>query len=276
MVEFWLYHRRFPNLDRPVTFNEKVEHRKLFDRDSRLPPLADKVIAKEHVARVLGAEWIIPTLWCGQALPPQPERNWPIPYALKGRHGSSMNLFVHSGQDEDWESIERITSKWLSARYGRPTREWLYSQLQPGLLVEPYLGSAASPLPDYKIFVFAGHAHLIQVDQGRGLDHKQWFYDRDWKRQPFEYACPAGPVDLSPPESLDRMLWAAERLAEPFPFVRVDLYEIDARPVFGELTFYPNAGRIGFKPKAVDVELGRLWPMDYQPALIAKSASTIS
>lgn len=266
MFEFLLYHRRLPNLDRPVTFNEKVEHRKLFDRDPRLPCLADKVLAKEHVAHILGTEWIIPTLWWGSALPPRSDRRWPIPYALKGRHGSAMNLFVRSRQDEDWGCIERTTDRWLRAKYGRPTREWLYTQLEPGLLVEPYLGSDEAPPPDYKIFVFAGRAKLIQVDEGRGLDHKQWFYDLDWRRQRFEYACPAGPVDLAAPKSLDKMLSAAERLAEPFPFVRVDLYEIGGKPLFGELTFYPNAGRIGFKPKSVDADLGNLWPMNYEPA----------
>jgi hypothetical protein len=59
------------------------------------------------------------------------------------------------------------------------------------------------------------------------------------------------------------MIWAAERLGASFRFVRVDLYEVNETPLFGEMTFYPNAGHIGFKPKGVDAEIGRLWPTDY-------------
>jgi hypothetical protein len=40
----------------------------------------------------------------------------------------------------------------------------------------------------------------------------------------------------------------------------LDLYEIEGRPYFGEMTFYPNSGRYAFKPESVELELGRLWP----------------
>jgi hypothetical protein len=42
------------------------------------------------------------------------------------------------------------------------------------------------------------------------------------------------------PVSLPGMLKMASDLSRPFPFVRVDLYELDARPLFGELTFTPH------------------------------------
>ena len=44
------------------------------------------------------------------------------------------------------------------------------------------------------------------------------------------------------PARLTEMLRVAEKLSEPFPFVRVDLYEHDGKVVFGELTFTPGAG----------------------------------
>jgi hypothetical protein len=261
--EHVVYHRRFPGLDNPITFNEKIAHRKLFDRDPRLPLLADKLLAKQHVTERLGPDWIVPTIWCGRSLPPRSERTWPIPYVLKASHGSGWNIFVRSREDQKWGRIERLTRRWLGTTYGTATREWAYSKVQPGLLVEPYLGDIAKSLVDYKLFVFGGTVSFIQVDLDRYQNHRQLFFDKQWRRQAFEYACPGTPDDVVPPRCIEQMVWAAERLGASFPFVRVDLYEVGERPLFSELTFYPNAARVGFKPNRVDAELGRLWPMGF-------------
>ena len=61
------------------------------------------------------------------------------------------------------------------------------------------------------------------------------------------------------------MIWMAERLAQDFPFVRVDLYEVDGRPFFGELTFYPMSGNLPLHPTDADLELGRLWRRPRRP-----------
>jgi hypothetical protein len=259
-LEFLMYHRRFPRLDNPLTFNEKILHRKLFDRDPRLPRFTDKILAKQHVAQVLGPEWTVPTIWHGNALPPGPDRNWPIPYVLKASHGSGWNLFIRSPEQQKWNDMEQTASRWLRGKFGTAAREWAYSMIEPRLLVEPYLGDIATSPTDYKLFVFGGKVVFIQVDTDRERNHRQYFFDKQWKRQPFEYACPGTAQDIRPPKSIDKMIWAAERLGASFPFVRVDLYEIDGTPLFGEMTFYPNSGRIGFRPKSADVQLGQLWP----------------
>jgi TupA-like ATPgrasp len=259
-LEFLLYHKRLPRLNDPHTFNEKIARRKLRDRDPLLATWADKIRAKECAAEILGEEWIIPTLWSGEKLPPRASRNWPIPYVIKASHGSGWIHFVHTAQDEDWDRIEAITGQWLHTVYGRPSREWSYLDLTPGILVEPFLGSGGIVPPDYKFWVFGGRTAYIQVDTNRMLGHQQYFYDLNWKRQSFRYIRPYPEGDLDPPGTLEELLRAAELLAAPFPFVRVDLYEIDGRPRFGEMTFYPNSGRFAFKPESTELQLGRLWP----------------
>ena len=55
------------------------------------------------------------------------------------------------------------------------------------------------------------------------------------------------------------MIRAAESLAEDFEFVRVDFYEIDGQPKFGEMTFYPDGGIGKFRPDFYDLKFGELW-----------------
>jgi hypothetical protein len=260
-LDFFMYQQRFLHLDSPVTFNEKIQYRKLHDRDPQMTELSDKILAKEYVARVLGPEWIIPTTWYGTALPPRSERKWPLPYVLKASHGSGWNLFIRSREDEKWDDIERTTAGWLRTIFGKPFWAWAYFNIQPRLLVEPYLEEVAADLVDYKFWVFGGKVELIQVDVDRYMNHKQYFYDRHWKRQAFEYAAPGTPEDVSPPQSLEKMIWASELLGEPFSYVRVDLYEVGGAPLFGEFTFYPNGAHTKFNPENIDTEIGRLWLM---------------
>jgi TupA-like ATPgrasp len=260
-LEFLLFHRRLGKFKQPRTFNEKIMHRKLYDRDPRLAALCDKVQVKDYAAKVLGEGWVIPNIWAGEELPPRSNRNWPIPYVLKASHGSGWNIFVRSPQDEDWDKIEPTAEEWLRRDFGREMREWSYTQIKPRrLLVEPFMGIGETAPPDYKLFVFGGHTALVQVDLDRLQTHRQFFYDTNWRKQAVHYAASFDPGEVEPPQSLEKMIWAAERLAADFSFVRVDFYEIEGKPYLGELTFYPNSGQIPFKPPSVEQELGTLWP----------------
>ena len=260
-LQFLRYQRRLPHFDKPRLFTEKVQYRKLHDRNPMLPLFADKVKAKELVAEILGPEWVIPTLWSGTALPPREDRNWPLPYVVKANHGCEMNLFVRSDTDRNWDYLESTVTEWLSVSYYNQVRhEWLYSQITPQVLIEPYIGSISELPTDYKVFVFNGRAEYIQVDTGRDKEdrHRRAFYDRYWAKQPFTLKYPLDHSVIPKPASLDRMLAAAEQLAKDTPFARVDFYEIGGAPLFGEMTFYPSSGLAAFQPFEYDRKLGSL------------------
>jgi hypothetical protein len=80
-------------------------------------------------------------------------------------------------------------------------------------------------------------------------------FDRSWRRVSVASADP----DPVAPASLARMIVAAEVLAKGIDFLRVDLYEVGGRPLFGEMTFYPGSGLDRFDPVALDHELGAHW-----------------
>jgi hypothetical protein len=170
-----------------------------------------------------------------------------------------MNKFVRSPEEADWPTIEALCNEWLATRnYGDWGGEWLYSQIQPRLLVEPYIGAADLPI-DYKLWTFHGRVEFIQVDTDRATDHKRTMFDRDWKQLPFTTTWPIDSRLIERPASLAQMIEAAETLSEDLPFVRVDLYEVGASPRFGEMTFYPDSGWAHFKPPSYDLKVGSLY-----------------
>ena len=73
------------------------------------------------------------------------------------------------------------------------------------------------------------------------------------------------------------MIEAAETLAGGFDFIRLDFYDLDGEPRFGEATFAPESGFGRFRPAAMDAVLGALWlphlqpssPQIHEPPLIA-------
>lgn len=245
-------HRRLPDLARPRLFTEFVQHRKLYDRDGRLPVLADKVAVKGHVADRLGPDWIIPTLWHGRALPSRPA--WPAPFVLKARHGCRQIAIVRD-EPVDWAALRQLAARWTARRYGYWLDEWLYNHIPRGVLVEPYIGTGAVLPVDYKCFVFGGRVEFVQVHLARGQEHRWIVMDRHWRR----VSAPSHEADPARPASLPAILDAAAELARGHEFVRADFYEVDGRPLFGELTFYPGSGLDPFDPPALDLHMGEHW-----------------
>ena len=245
-------HGRLPDLDNPATFTELVQVRKLSDHDQRMPRLADKVAVKGHVAALLGDDWVIPTLWHGRVLPVVPQ--WPLPLVVKSRHGCNQRAFVRYDA-RNWPKIRFQTRRWMASSYGYWLDEWLYSGIQPGILVEPFVGVDGQLPVDYKLYVFGGRVEFVQVHLGREHRHRWIILDGNWRR----VSSPTADPDPPRPHSLPDMIAAAEQLGNGFDFVRIDFYEVAGRPLFGEMTFYPGSGLDPFDPVEIDVEMGRLW-----------------
>ncbi|WP_379923444.1 ATP-grasp fold amidoligase family protein [Erythrobacter sp. R86502] len=243
-------HGRLPNLGNPTRFTELIQRRKLLDRDPRMGLYVNKVTAKAAAARLFGENWIIPTIWTGNSLPENPD--WTFPFILKASHGCNQNAVCYDASD--YQIARRRASKWADKPYGLWLDEWAYRDIPRGFIVEPFLGNRAALPVDYKIYVFGGVAAFIQVHVDRVKNHRWVLYDRRWNQiSKFDEA------PVTAPTSLDRMVANAERIASPFDFARVDFYEIDGMPKFGEVTFYPGSGLDRFDPEELDALIGSRW-----------------
>lgn len=252
IISYAWRHRRLPNLDAPTRFTELVQLRKLHDRSAAQTMLMDKIAAKQMVETSLGADWIVPTLWQGSELPAHIP--FAVPAIVKARHGCNQYaVLCDVPRAGDWDRLRRLSQRWQRAPYGIWLDEWAYRDVPRGLIVEPLLGGSL-PLPiDYKIYVFGGKATHVQVHLGRGGRHRWILHDRGWN--------PLVDCDDRPaaPGSLAAMLEAAEVLARGTTFLRIDFYEIEGRPYFGEFCLYPGSGFDPFAADWIDTALGTLW-----------------
>jgi hypothetical protein len=261
-AEHALYHGAVPSVAKPRTFSEYLHHRKLYDRDPRLPIFTDKVRVKQEIALLLGPDWVNPLIWVGKTAEELPFDTLPATFVLKANHGANMNFIARPGKPIDRDAVRKLATRWLGDDFGRLHREWAYTQIPRRLLVEPLLANG-EPLVDYKFYVFGGKVRFVDIKLGRGEGQRETsaIMDAEGRRQPFRYGPhPAHPTDPMKPVSLSRMVTAAERLGQMFPFVRVDFYEVDGRPYFGETTFYPSAGLSRFDPAGFDEAFGSLIP----------------
>ena len=65
--------------------------------------------------------------------------------------------------------------------------------------------------------------------------------------------------DVAPkkPDNWDEMVRFAEACCAPFPFVRFDMYCIDGRIYFSEMTFTPAKGTLILDDDQADFEMGK-------------------
>ena len=248
-LSYWWRHGRFPDLDSPRKLTEWVQWSKLNERSLVLAAMTDKLASKEMVARRLGAEWVVPTLWHGSEAPEAPP--WLVPFVIKASHGCNQFAIVRDVA-RDWPEALARSRSWTTKRYGYWLDEWLYSKSEPGLLVEPFIGENGALPNDYKLYVFNGRAEVVQVHTDRLGSHRWVQYDRQWNQL-------SDGIEVPAPRTIDAMLLAAEALGQGHDFVRVDFYDLPGQPLFGEYCLYPGSGLDRFDPVSLDDLLGAKW-----------------
>jgi len=252
--------RRLPDLKHPKTFNEKIAWRKLYQHNPLFPLFSDKLAVKAEIARLIGERHIIETLWSGDTPEAIPFDDLAPPYVVKVNHSTGGSLFVRTPQDVKQEMIVSSMREQLRLSHGRRLREWGYLRIQPRALIERMVETPSGDLPeDYKFFVYHGRVHFIQFDCDRPRGLKLNFYDREWNLLPAKLRYPRTSAPIPRPANLAQMIEIAEKIGAQFDFVRVDLYSSPQGILFGEVTFYPNAGLEAFTPEEWDMTFGEPW-----------------
>lgn len=252
----------YPDLKNPKTFYEKLNWLKLNYRNDLMPIVADKYKVHEYLRNKGYDKYLNEILGYWTDIKNFDTSELPTRFVLKATHasGDGWNLIVKNKSDVNWATFRLVMKEWLSQKIDWMGREWHYGGMTPGIICEKYLEDESGELRDYKIHCFNGKPEMIYVCTGRYTGKKKkYYYSTDWQFFNNTIESQAGlTVDQIPkPENLEKMLQLAAELSSPFPYVRVDFYNVNGKIYFGELTFFDFAGFKSSFTAEAQLELGQ-------------------
>lgn len=242
--------RRNLDLKNPHTLNEKILWLKFNDywNNPLIKQCADKFKVRDYIRQKGCGEILNDLLAVYDSVDEVEWDKLPSSFVIKLNIGSGYNLIVPNKKELNICEAKKRIAKWMKSKYYLEYSEMQYKNVKPYILVEKYLKPKKGLFPDdYKFYSFDGDVPYVMVctDRKDGGKHpRYWYYNDKWELQMLsEDAIKDGQNTFIPkPDGIEKAFEYARTLSKGFPFVRVDLYVIDGKVYFGELTFTPSGG----------------------------------
>lgn len=257
-VKFRLLMGHRLNLKDPKTFNEKLQWLKLNDIHPEYTQMVDKVEAKKYVASQVGSKYIIPTLGVWDSVDEIDWTSLPKQFVVKATNDSGGIVVCKDKSTLDIESAKAKLRGLGGRDYALTSKEYPYRNVPHRFIAEEYMEDESGyELKDYKIFCFDGEPKFLFVATGRQQNDTRFdFYDTEFNHLPLTNGHANADIWPVKPENFKEMLEVAGKLSTGIPHVRVDLYNINGKIYFGELTFFHWSGFVPFEPHKWDEEFG--------------------
>ena len=251
------------NWEAPRSFNEKIMWLKLNYQNPLITRCSDKFSVKGYVTEVLGEGHVVPTIDWWTNPDDIDFDKLPDKFVLKVNWSSGFNIIVPDksqlNQDEVREQLRAWTQPDQNSYY--QLFNWGYKYMSPVIYAEEYISEIgdSTQVYDYKFFCYDGVCKNLFITTDRFTNKTYNWFDRDFNELPFTYG-KVGKTEggVIKPKHYEEMVAYAEKLAKPFPFVRVDFYEVGDKIMVGEMTFYSGGGILAFHPEEWDFKLGEL------------------
>ncbi len=266
----WFYHLytgKELNLDNPTRFDEKVWWLKLNNRDPKMTLCSDKNAVRKYIIECGFGDILIPQFDVVQNTNQLDFSKYDCEVIAKCNHNSGGHIF--------FDPMNPLTEKELKAEKKKIgfilkqnafflSREWNYKNIKPCIVVEKVIRDQSGNLPlDYKFMCFDGEPKLLFLDLGvinkdksYNHDYPRNIYDMNFNLLPVHETRPNADYIVKKPKNFELMVEIARKLSQPFPFCRVDLYNIDGMIYFGEITFYHGGGCNDIQPEEWDYKMG--------------------
>lgn len=238
---YWESLRKELNYKDPKDINEKLFWLARYWQDPRIVRCADKLAVREYIVS-LGLEYILNKVYyVYEKVEDIDFDKLPDKFVLKTNHcGGGINMVICNDKFKlDRSAAIDIITNGLKQVVGIPTCEYHYQYIEPRAYAEKYIGDEHDERLEIQLFCFNGVARHILVRNDLGHASSQTFaisYDMNWNR-----VCDRKnedmTIDIPRPKKLDEMIEIANKLANSFPHVRVDLYYVNEEIIFGEMTF---------------------------------------
>lgn len=258
------YTGRTLHLDNPVTFDEKLWWLKLYNRNPLLTTCSDKFAVRQYVKDCGLEDILIPEFAVYNNADEIDFSAFTEEAILKCNHGSGENFLIKPNEPINEKAIRKKLNYALKQKYFLISREWNYKNIPPRIVADKVIRDRAGKLPlDYKFMCFDGEPkllfldlELLRDDGSYDNDYPRNIYDMDFNLLPVYETRKNADYEVKRPENFERMVEVARILSQPFAHCRVDLYNMDGKIYFGEITFYHGGGCNDIQPPEWDKRMG--------------------
>lgn len=256
---YFKHFKKFINFNNPKSFNEKIQWLKLNYRNVKFTDMADKYKVKQYISKMIGDEYVIPTLGVWDT-PEKIEFNkLPEKFVLKCNNDSGGIVICKDKKNLNIEETKKFLRTRLNNNGFWYGREWPYKNIKPCIIAEKYMeNDGQNELVDYKFFCFNGEPKMVLVCSERFSSKNmcKTYFDENWNLLNIVEDNHRIDKEQRIPQNFEKMKMISKKLSRGMPFVRIDFYEIMDKLYFGEITFFPASGLEKFKPKEWNYILG--------------------
>lgn len=241
-------------------YTYKIQKYKLFLKNNGYEKFVDKLTVRDWIKDTIGEQYLFPvySIWTHAediSFDGLPDR-----FVLKTNHGAGMNLIIKDRNNVDIEAIKIQIKDWLKTNYAlKNGLELQYCNITPKVYAEKFMSDNQGKLSEYKFLCISGKPRFCICDLDRFEEHKRNVYDMDFVLQSWNIGEYDNLPSFPKPSNFDEMKEIASKLCKDFSLVRVDLYSIDEKIYFSEITLTPGSGYSFPRPASADFELGNMW-----------------
>lgn len=244
---FYLALKRKLDIENPITFNEKIQWLKFNDRNPLYSLVSDKLAVREYVRNKIGEDYLIPLIGYWKKFNEINFQELPVQFVLKCNHDSGGVIICKDKLKLNLLKAKKKIENSLKRKFFYIGREWQYKNIKPLIICEELLlDKDGNPPADYKISCFDGKVDNIMVCTGRFSKEgvKFYFFDKNWDFLRYNKGDDKLPINftIEKPKNLEKMLEIAEVLSEDFRYARIDLYNLNGKIYFSEITLSPCSG----------------------------------
>ena len=235
------------------SFNEKLNGYKVNKKFMKKAyQYADKEEVRNYIKEKIGEKYLIKEYFCKNKITEEDIKQLPKSFVLKTTLGSGTNLIVKDKSKINPQEVCDYMNYMTKIHYGYLWGEFLYEYGKPRIIAEELLTDKKNSIPDdLKAFCFQDNngnkKKVLYIERVVGDERYRILFDENWKQIKLESNFELLDEKIPKPKNLREILEVMDKLSEDFNFVRVDLFVLNDKIYFGELTFIPTAGYLGFK-----------------------------
>lgn len=263
VMKYYIHNQGYKyDINNPITFTEKVNSRKI-EKNKLYSLCADKIRVREYVKDKIGAKYLIPSLMICKKFTDSMFDKLPNQFVIKTASGSGTIEVVKDKNKIIKKEFLKLIKKYQKVDFAFIWGEMFYKKIKNDIIIEELLLDKNGKIPnDYKIHCFNNNGDkkfFIQVEIDRFGNRARNIYDENFNLLPIKTGLENGDYKIKKPKKLKELLQVADKLSSDFKYVRVDLYYVNDRIYFGELTFTPAAGFSKFNDEKYNKLWGEYW-----------------